>query len=846
MKRVTLSILSVALLAASLALGTQPTQAASTKTSSSRLAGLTRYETAIEVARTYIEARKSIGESPVTAILTSGEDRHFGYPLIAPSLSRRRGAPLLLTEPRELPASVTNFLSTSGIEEVVILGGSHVVTTDVEGTLVDAGYDVSRIAGDDVYATAVAVAERVGPSAAGEPGPYLEQGRTALVATGEVFADALAAGPLAYRGQHPLLLTPPSRLDDGAAQFLADSGTQHVIILGGSAAVGTSVERSIADLGITVDRLSGRDRYATAVRVATELLGPDSPHRCFDGADVGLAFGGRAADALVSGPLLGEWCAPLLLVEQNALPGVVEHFLQFEDFADGGDRDQLHLTAFGGPAAVSSFAVLLAVGAGTLKHIQAQIIGVQGRCYLDVAFEEFVRTSDAENIRNYARSGDALNESLGTVDAGDRKSTRAARIILTGSVEHMTSVVPVGCKHPLETDEQIEVAAESIKGESGRRNVRRSVSYVEADRVRPRLTLTVDDAATEVVVTASEPVRLRTGVAEIRREASPRKTAEVALQVAEGSTRFTIPAPHELGGVLRAGDFVIITWGALEDLAGNQNSQITARAAGDNTPPEVSRVSASRPRGRAGASVSVGGLADGSAVANALTISTQRYGQVFGAIGNDWSVEFRQESSWPATRRTELTIAPAQQGGQLTVRAAEGRTLKDLASDLNSHLDFKQLFRAELAADVDDGATLAGSTAPTRLQGGTSTVDLVVRWSEPVHDCDAGSDAIDLSRLVLDIDADNQVDLALDGNGAGRFGLTFVDAPDGLAAIMAGRAACDTTAGVRAGTLVARLQSSDHSALPSLQSRLLVRAGAAVDLNGNRTQEHRIDSFSRS
>ena len=534
MKRLLLAILSVALVAGSLALGAQPTNAASTKTTSSRLAGLTRYETAVEVARKFIEARESLGTSPATAILTSGQDRHFGYPLVAPALSRRRDAPLLLTEPRELPASVEAFLRSSSIEEVLILGGAHVVSTDVEGTLLDAGYAVSRIAGEDAYATAVEVANRVGSPDQGNPGTYLSQGRTTLIATGEVFADALAAGPMAYRGSHPLLLTHRSRLPDDVALFLRDSGTEHAIILGGSAAVSTSVEREISALGITVDRLSGRDRYATAVRIAEELLGPDSPHKCFDGADIGLAYGGRAADALVSGPLLGEWCAPLLLMEQNALPGVVEHFLEADDFATGGDRDQLHLTAFGGPAAVSSFAVLLAVAAGTLEHITAEVSGVQGRCYIDVTFDELVQTRDAENIRNYARGGEALDESQGTVDAGDRASTVTARIILTGSVEYSTSVEPVRCDHPLETGEEIEISAESINGANGRRNVRRAVSAVEADRIRPRLTLELDDAATEVVITASEPIRLRTGIAELRRETPKRIDADGRAAVRRG------------------------------------------------------------------------------------------------------------------------------------------------------------------------------------------------------------------------------------------------------------------------------------------------------------------------
>lgn len=846
MKRLVLSLLSVALVTASLAVSVQPTQAASTKTTWSRLAGQTRYETAIEVAREFIAARETTGTRPITVILTSGEDRHFGYPLVAPALSRWRNAPLLLTEPRELPNSVQEFLDSSSIEQVVILGDSHIVSTGVEEALSGAGYDVARIAGEDAYATAVAVAERVGSPAQGRPGAYRSHGRTVLVATGEVFADALAAGPLAYRGQHPLLLTPSTRLHAEAARFLRDSGTKHVIILGGSAAVSTSVERSIADLGITVDRWSGRDRYGTAVRVAEELLGAESPGACFDGADAGLAVGDRAADALVSGPLLGEWCAPLLLVEHDALPGVVGQFLKADEFTAGGERDQLHLTAFGGRAAVSSLAVLLAVGAGTLEHIAAQVNGVQGRCYFDVTFAEQVRTRDAQDIENYARAGTALNVFQGTVDAGDRASTTMARIILRGSREHPTSVEPVGCDRPLAAGEQIDVASDSILGESGRHSVRRAVGFVEPDSVRPRLTMTISDAASEAVVTSDEPIRQRTGVAKVRREMPRRLDATVDFEFAEGSTRFTIPAPRSFDGGFLVGDRIILDWGALEDLAGNPNAPVTSWATGDNTPPKVIRASAASQRGRAPASLSVDGNANGSTLVDALTIATLRYGPLYGAIGNEWTAEIQHRPEWPETRRAEPTIVEGEVGGHLTVEVGPGRTLQNIERDLNTHREFRRAFEVELAAGVDDTATLAGPTTAMSLQGGISTVDLRVSWSEPVADCDAETNALDLSRLVIDIDANNQGDVALNGNGAGRFGLRFVEAPDSNAAVIAGSANCDGADGVPSGTLVARLESSNHSALPSLQSRLLVRAGAAVDLNGNRTPEHVVEEFSRS
>ena len=81
---------------------------------------------------------------------------------------------------------------------------------------------------------------------------------------------------------------------------------------------------------------------------------------------------------MVSGPLLGEQCTPLLLTELDSLPDAVADLLESDEFAPGDDEGKLHLTVFGGPAAITSFMVLQAVAAGTLDAMTAEISGVQG------------------------------------------------------------------------------------------------------------------------------------------------------------------------------------------------------------------------------------------------------------------------------------------------------------------------------------------------------------------------------------------------------------------------------------------------------------------------------------
>ena len=634
-----------------------PAGAAAADASFSRLAGLTRYETGVAIAQEYVRERTDAGAPPNTVIVTSGADEHFGYALTAPPLSRHHGAPLLLTRPDELPEAVATFVDSNSFGQAIILGDTEVVSGSVAAELRALGLTVSRIDGDDVYRTAIAVATRVG-SPTGTPGKYRNLGSTALVATGEVFADALAAGPLAYQGRHPVLLTPSLDLHPDLKQFLIDSDTSHVVILGGPKAVSPWVEYDIGDLGITVSRLYGPDRFATATRIAEELLGPDSPQRCFNGSEFGVAYGWRAADALVSSPLLGERCAALLLTERNAVPRVVADFLDSDEFAPGDDDGNLTLTVLGGSNAVTSFAVLLTVAAGTLPKISADIAGVEGRCFLEVSFDEPVRTSHAENPANYRRSLVAFRPSDVEVDAGSGDTTSTATIVLTGAQKYQDAVVPVGCARPLVAKEEVEIRGGVIGEHDGRRVVRRVVTNVAADWTPPTFSLIANDHAPAVLVTASEPIRLREGLAELKREGPDGETVTVSLQVTEGATSFEVPVPELLDGVLRAGDRVTIETGAFEDLAGNTANRATAKAVGDNTPPEVVKVAVSRPRGRSVASISVDVQRDGSVVSDALTVTARSFGAASGATGNNWTLEIVSEPGWLPTRIAAVTVTP--------------------------------------------------------------------------------------------------------------------------------------------------------------------------------------------
>ena len=833
------ALASLVVAAAVLVSGQNPVQGAAVDTTTERLAGLTRYETAVAIAEAYVEERRGSATPVDTAILTSGLDEHFGYAVATPALSRLHTAPLLLTMPHELPPSVASFLRSERIRTVYIVGGAEVVSSEVVEAVDDiSGVSVARVAGDDVYSTAVAVAGRVGPRA-GQPGEYRSDGRTVLLATGEVFADALAVGPLAYRGEHPVLLTGRDSLRADVSSFLTRSLTEHVVILGGSGAVSEDVEAAIAAMNITVDRLYGPDRFSTAVQIAEELLGDDTPVPCFDGGYLGFAVGSKAADALVSGPLLGELCAPLLLVEQASLPDVVERFLVSDRYEAGDADGDLRITVFGGPVAVSSNVLSQADAAATLDPIRAHISGIEGRCHFTVTFDEPVLTVDASNVRYYRLGGSTLDPRDADADAGTGTTTRRVTVILERASQPPDAAVPVGCSSEvvLRAREDIEIVGGVIGGPDGRRTVRRTSDTVNTDRSRPRLTVTALDGADVVWVESDEPLRLGTGIINFRRAGAIQETATEEIQVAAGSVRFEIPAPAAFGSSLQTGDRVTVTEGAVRDLVKRENRQIVVTARRDRTAPRVASVTVSEPEGRRASSISIDAREGGVLERGALEITAKRGGAAYGATGNDWTMRIDLELAWGANRRSEVNVV--QGGKRIELRVSHSRRLEDLVDDLHDDAEFSELFEAEVDLDVDESRAVVDKDVPTTvLDGGLSTVDLVLIWTEPVLDCNPGE-------IELDIDGDGEYDFYLDGYNIDGWNLEFVDAPDGNPAITAGGAECDAALGVRDGTMVARLASDDVSALPSLRSRLFTHVGAATDRADNESVSRRFSSFSR-
>jgi surface protein len=226
--------------------------------------------------------------------------------MVAGSYAAEDGGSVLFVERDRVPAGVLGELRRLAPREVVVVGGHQVVAPSVEQSLVAAGFRVRRVAGADRYATAVALSKR----------GYASTVSTVYVASGVAFADAMPAGVLAAIDDGPVLLVTPGGVPAVTAAELVRLRPERIVIVGGLAEVGAAVEASLRSYAARVVRVSGVDRYETAVALSQSRFDPGVPA-------VFVMSGDRFPDALAAVAPAGRLGGPILLSSPTCVPASV-------------------------------------------------------------------------------------------------------------------------------------------------------------------------------------------------------------------------------------------------------------------------------------------------------------------------------------------------------------------------------------------------------------------------------------------------------------------------------------------------------------------------------------------
>lgn len=409
-KRSIAGLIAAAMIASLLALVSTPA-AATTAVTQKRLSGLDRYATAAataEYAYTGVTVTKSI--------LASGES--YADALTASALSGAVTAPIFLTAKDALPAvtaaAMGRVMGTN--KTVYVVGGENAVSAGVVTTLTGLGYVVTRISGADRYATAAAVAAKI--SSLATIGS-LNGKVTCILASGQGYADALSAGPLAHSSILPILLTEPNSLTAATSAAITARGCKQMMIVGGEASVSAAVATAADALtGVSVIRVSGADRYATSVAIANKAYASAADGGfAWAKVEVAIARGDSFADGLAASQLARGTNRTLLLVQADMIPAGVSALLT----AKGGTLNKIHVV--GGLTAIPAATAQAADDAATIGKPTATVTGVVANSNaVKITYSE--KMDDCKTRTDYKINNAALAANSG--DAVDSYAVSAA------------------------------------------------------------------------------------------------------------------------------------------------------------------------------------------------------------------------------------------------------------------------------------------------------------------------------------------------------------------------------------------------------------------------------------
>ncbi len=283
----------------------QPQQKATT-----RVAGADRIQTAVEVSKKYYNTAD-------TVIVANYEQ--FADSLSASALSKALKAPILLVQKDQLDSVVAQEIKRLGAKNVIVIGGEKSVDKTKIGL---SQYNVRTIAGANRYETSAKIAQEV---------IKLTGTKKAVIASGEVFADALTVAPLANKNNMPILLVQQDRIPEEAKEVLKQ--IEEVIIVGGEKTISKEVEQQLPN----PTRIAGANRYETAKKIYE--------YGFKDRKEVNIANGTVPADSLV----IGSIDCPILLAEANEIPEATKQAFEEAKFEK--------VNVFGGENSISESVV---------------------------------------------------------------------------------------------------------------------------------------------------------------------------------------------------------------------------------------------------------------------------------------------------------------------------------------------------------------------------------------------------------------------------------------------------------------------------------------------------------
>lgn len=240
-------------------------------------------------------------------------------------------------------------------------------------------------------------------------------GGTVVLVNGNAVADGIAATPLAASENASILLANTNNLPSETANRMKEIVPQKVIIVGGENAVSKALEAKIAnDYAVEVQRIAGKDRYATSFEIAKKLVE--------SGAEINTAYivaGTGEADALSVASKAGADKQPIILTGKDSIAPEMYAWLKEQNLEDA---------YFIGGNKVISDNVINSVNEITTNDVTANRIAGNNREETNAKVIEKLYTGGFSNV--YAAKSNVLVDAL---SAGPMAAQRNCPVVLVNT-----------------------------------------------------------------------------------------------------------------------------------------------------------------------------------------------------------------------------------------------------------------------------------------------------------------------------------------------------------------------------------------------------------------------------
>ena len=286
------------------------------KINSTRISGKNRQLTAVEVSKRLYKQADTVVLTSSSEMIDSLTSSPFGIAI---------NAPTLFVEKDTILQEVLGEIKRLQPKKIIIAGGDSVISEKVQKQIEQMGVEVKRTAGKDRFQTAVKLGEQIRRNSNNKT--------DIILANGYNFIDALTAGSLAAKMNIPILLTGDSSLNSITEKAIKEWGIKNVILVGGDQQVSEGVISKLQKDGLSVERIAGKTRVETALKLAEKVN--SNPEKVI------FANGRTYADALIASYLSKKENAPIILIEKENVPVSVKEYLREKNIKDsiilGGD-----------------------------------------------------------------------------------------------------------------------------------------------------------------------------------------------------------------------------------------------------------------------------------------------------------------------------------------------------------------------------------------------------------------------------------------------------------------------------------------------------------------------------